>query len=455
MDKKNETTALNTSADLSAVTPDTKTSSQEEAAMQAALLDEPKRPWYVRMLVWAAAAAVVAGGGAYWWHLKSDAPKVSYVTQKAERGSLTVTVTADGTLNPMRTVTLGSELSGIVREVNVDVNDSVKVGQVLIELDTRNLESQVLAARASLATAEASLAQSTANLNEAQVRLRRMEELNARSGGKMPSRIELDEQRAKVQTQTAAVESSKAEIENAKAQLSDAQTDLSKAQIKSPIDGVVLARSVEPGYAVAASLQAVELLKLATDLRELELRVDVDEADIGVVQTGQPAYFTVSAYPDKRFPATLKKVAFGSTETENVVTYTAYLNVDNKDLFLRPGMTASATISTAKRDDVLLVPNSALRFKPRELEAKTGPAGMRMGPPHDNGVKRVKEETVHGEHERTVYVLRDGASEPVPVKVTAGLSDGTKTEIVSGELSAGEAVVVDQRKAGAAEASGA
>lgn len=449
MDKKNETNALKASA------PDMKASAQEEAVMQAALLEEPKRPWYVRVLVWAAAAAVVAGGGAYWWHLKSDAPKVSYVTQKAERGSLTVTVTADGTLNPMRTVTLGSELSGIVRKVNVDVNDSVKAGQVLIELDTRNLESRVLAARASLATAEASLAQSTASLNEAQVRLRRMEELNARSGGKMPSRIELDEQRAQVQTQTAAVESSKAEIENAKAQLADAQTDLSKAQIKSPIDGVVLARSVEPGYAVAASLQAVELLKLATDLRELELRVDVDEADIGVVQTGQPAYFTVSAYPDKRFPATLKKVAFGSTETENVVTYTAYLDVDNKDLFLRPGMTASATISTAQRDDVLLVPNSALRFKPREVEAKTGPAGMRMGPPHNNGVKRVKEETVYGEHERTVYVLRDGATEPEPVKVTAGLSDGAKTEIVSGELSAGEAVVIDQRKAGAAGASGA
>lgn len=161
------------------------------------------------------------------------------------------------------------------------------------------------------------------------------------------------------------MQSARASIEDAQATLAQAQTDLSKADIKSPIDGVVLARSVEPGYAVAASLQAVELLTLATDLRELELQVNVDEADIGVVKSGQKAYFTVSAYPDRRFPATLKKVAFGSTETENVVTYTTYLNVDNKELLLRPGMTASATISTAHKSDVLLVPNSALRFRPR------------------------------------------------------------------------------------------
>lgn len=449
MDKKNDTTERQMLLNASTKQLDQQEVQQEEAALQAALLDEPKRPWYVRVLVWAAVAAIAAGGGAYWWLSRSDGSKVNYVTQKAERGDLNVTVAADGTLNPMRTVTLGSELSGIVSAVNVDVNDSIKVGQVLIELDPRNLNSQVLSARASLATAQATLAQSEASLNEAQVRLKRMEELNVRSEGKMPSRIELDEQRANVKTAAAAVESAKASIENAQAQLSTAETDLSKAQIKSPIDGVVLARSVEPGYAVAASLQAVELLTLATDLRELELQVNVDEADVGVVQPGQPAYFTVSAYPNQRFPATLKKVAFGSTETENVVTYTAYLNVDNKDLLLRPGMTASVTISTAQKKDVLLVPNSALRFKPREVQTESGPAGMRMGPPHDAGVKRVKDEAVHGQLERTLYVLRAGSAEPAAVSVTTGLTDGTMTEIVSGALSAGDAVVVDQRKAGA------
>ena len=345
-------------------------------------------------------------------------------------------------------VTLGSELSGIVREVNVDVNDEVVEGQTLIELDTRNLEAKVASARASLTSAKAQLAESRATLNEAELRYKRMKELNRLSEGKMPSAADLDQQQAAVKTASASVDVARAAIDDAEASLATAQTDLEKAQIKSPINGVVLARSVEPGYAVAASLQAVELLKLATDLRELELRVDVDEADIGVVKTGQTAYFTVSSYPNRRFPAELKKVAFGSTETENVVTYTTYLNVDNSDLLLRPGMTASATILTAEKSGVLLVPNSALRFTPRaEKSAPSGMSAMMMRGPHGGGTKSAKEVTQHGEAERTVYVLRNGQA--VPVQVTTGLTDGARTEIVSGELAEGDAVVVDQRRAAA------
>ena len=201
----------------------------------------------------------------------------------------------------------------------------------------RSKPTKVASARASLASAEAKLAESKATLKEAQVKDKRLKELNKLSGGKMPSRTDLDAQEAAVATAKAAVEVAKATIADAQAALETAETDRSKANIKSPIDGVVLARSVEPGYAVAASLQAVELLSLATDLRELELKVNVDEADIGSIQSGQKAYFTVSAYPDKRFPATLTKVAYGATTTENVVTYTTYLNVDNADLLLRPG----------------------------------------------------------------------------------------------------------------------
>ena len=264
----------------------------------------------------------------------------------------------------------------------------------------------------------------------------------------MPAKTDLETQKATVLTAKATVEVARASIADAEATLSTAKTDLSKAEIKSPIDGVVLARTVEPGYAVAASLQAVELLTLATDLRTLELQVDVDEADIGVVAAGQDAYFTVSAYPNRRFAATLKKVAFGATTTENVVTYTTYLNVDNSDLLLRPGMTASATILTAQKDDVLLVPNSALRFKPRTTEKKSGSAVM-MGPPHRMGSsKTVRDEVQHGERERTLYVLRDG--KPVEAKVVTGLTDGTRTEIVSGEIREGDKIVVDQRRSGEA-----
>ena len=414
---------------------------QNTKSAQAALLEEPKRPWYVRAGLWLVVLAAAGAGAGYWMYGRDTGSKISYVTEKVVRGDLNVSVTADGTLNPMRTVTLGSELSGIVRQVNVDVNDVVSNGQVLIELDTRNLEAKVLSARAAVASAKAKLAESEATLNEAKIRFKRLSELNKLSGGKMPSRAELDEQEATVKTAEATVASAKAAIDDAQASLKTAETDLSKADIKSPIDGVVLARTVEPGYAVAASLQAVELLTLATDLRELELRVDVDEADIGVVQPGQPAYFTVSAYPDRRFPATLKKVAYGSTETENVVTYTAYLDVENTNLLLRPGMTASATISTARKDDVLLVPNSALRFKPRVEQDESS---FRMGPPHRSNAQKVaKDEGGQARRQRTIYVLRNG--QPQPVAVTTGLTDGSRTEVISGEIAEGEAVVVDQQ----------
>lgn len=410
------------------------------------LLDDPgRRPWYVRAVLWGAVIAVAAGGIYAWRASQPDPNAVSYVTEAVERGPIAVTVSADGTLNPMRTVTIGSELSGIVRKVLVDVNDIVHAGDTLIELDTRNLEAKVESAQATLASARAKLAEAKATLNEAELRKNRLEELNRLSEGRMPSRAELDQQAASVATARASVEVARASIADAEAALDTAKTDLGKAAITSPIEGVVLARSVEPGYAVAASLQAVELLTLATDLRELELRVDLDEADVGVVSPGQEAYFTVSAYPDRKFPAVLKKVAFGATETENVVTYTTYLDVDNKDLLLRPGMTASATIATANKQDVLLVPNAALRFEPRVVTtAKVNSNPMMMRAPHADGEKSVKETALHGERIRTLYVLRN--SVPVPLEVTTGLTDGSQTEIVSGELAEGDLVIVDQRR---------
>ena len=278
------------------MTDDKKTPQANESVKE--LLGEVHRPWYVRALPWVVVLAIAGGGAWYWQQNRAAGSKVQYVTQPVTKGEIRVTVTADGTLNPTRTVTLGSELSGIVRKVNVDVNDEIHANDVLIELDTRNLESKVASARAALASANAKLAESQATLREAEVKDKRLKELNKLSGGKMPSRTELDQQEAAVATAKAAVEVSRASIIDAEASLSQAETDLSKAMIRSPIEGVVLARSVEPGYAVAASLQAVELLTLATDLTKLELQVKVDEADIGSVKSGQRAYFTVSAYPD-------------------------------------------------------------------------------------------------------------------------------------------------------------
>lgn len=312
-----------------------------------------------------AVIAAVAAAGVWYFGFADKVKAPTYRTVEITRGPLEVTVVANGTVNPVRTVSIGSELSGIVRKVNVDVNSVVKAGDVLIELDDSNLKANVNQAKASLASAKASLAEAQATLVEAEAKMLRYEELNKSSGGRLPSRTELDVQRATVLKSKAGVQSALAAIDDAQATLDTRLTDLSKSQIKSPVDGVVLTRSVEPGYAVAASLQAVELLTVATDLRELELEVDVDEADVGQVKEGQDATFTVASYPNKRFPAKLTKVAYGSTtSTDNVITYTAYLDVKNPQLELRPGMTATATINTAKSENALLVPSTALRFKP-------------------------------------------------------------------------------------------
>ena len=409
-------------------------------------LEEAKRPAYVKWLV-AGTVLVVAGGGWYLWTQSQVHDDVKYVTEQVDKGGIHVTVSADGTLAPVRTVTIGSELSGIVREVHVDVNDTVTQGQALVTLDTRNLLAKVQQYRAALQSAKANQAQSLASLKEAELKLKRMKELNRLSKGAMPSRTELESQTASVETAKASVAVAKANVSDAEALLKTAETDLSKAEIKAPIDGVILRRSVEPGYAVAATLQAVELLTLASDLRALELQVAVDEADIGVVKEGQKAFFTVSTYPNKRFPATLRKVAYGAKTTENVVTYTTYLNVDNADMLLRPGMTASATISTADKNDVLLVPNSAFRYQPKFAMKSSGakmPGMMPGRSPHDGGTKKVKELAQHGELQKTLYVLKDG--KPVLVNVVTGLTDGMQTEIVSGELAEGDQVILDQQK---------
>ena len=393
-----------------------------------------------RRILAAAVVIAAAAGGAVWWHFGSGAAKPSYATQALTTGNITVTVTATGTLNPVRSVSIGSELSGIVAKVNVDVNSIVKAGDVLIELDTAKLESAVNQARAALSSAKA-------QLGEAKAKMARLEELNRTSGGKLPSRTELDEQRATVLKAEASVASAKASIEDASATLETQLTNLSKASIKSPVDGVVLPRSVEPGYAVAASLQAVELLTVATDLRELELKADIDEADVGQVAPGQGSDFTVAAFPDRKFEARLSKVAYGATtnETTKVVTYTGYFNVPNKELLLRPGMTATATIETARRDNVLLVPNTAFRFRPKTAVAASSVSFM-MPPPRTR-IKQVKERIQQAERERTVYVLKDGAAQAVTIRT--GLTDGKMTEVLSGDIKAGDKVITQQLKSAA------
>ena len=423
----------------------------------AALLDEPTpRPWWRRPTLWIAVAAVgLAIGGVMWWQSSRQAQAApSYSTQPAGRGNLTLQVTANGTLQPTRSVNIGSELSGTVLRVLVDVNDRVKKGQVLVELDTAKLSDQILRSRASLASARARVAQAAATMKEAQGNLARLEEVARLSGGKVPSKAELDTGRATVERALADEASARAAVADAQAALSTDETNLKKASIRSPTDGVVLTRTVDPGNAVAASLQAVTLFTVAEDLSKLRLQVSVDEADVGSVVVGQKASFTVSAYPSRKYPASVTRVAFGSTITENVVTYVTYLDVDNSDLSLRPGMTATATITATERNNVLLVPNTALRFTPSTSAPTASSAGgtsivgsLMPRMPRTGGTRRQGAANGSTAGVRQVWVLRDGA--PVAVAVTPGISDGRMTEVTGGELQEGMLVITGQRSGSA------
>ena len=422
-----------------------------DPSLQALLGDDSSPRWWRRPALWIGLLALllIVGGLWYWQAQKATSNAPMFVTEALRTGDLTLTVSANGTLQPTRAVNVGSELSGTVRRVLVDVNDRVRAGQVLVELDTAKLNDQVQRSRASLAAAQAAQAQSAATVKESQATLARFEAVSKLSGGKVPSGAELDQGRAAVDRALAAQASAQANVTVARTAVSTDETNLSKASVRSPIDGVVLSRSVDPGNAVAASLQAVTLFRVAESLTQLQLEVNVDEADVGAVKVGQKATFTVSAYPSRRYPAAIDRVDFGSTKTDNVVTYVTTLDVDNTDLSLRPGMTASATIVATERTAVLLVTNTALRFTPTTTAAEVGETSilsrMMPRPPRGNARKAAGTDA-RAPGKRQIWVLKDG--QPVAMQVTTGITDGRSTEVSGEGLSAGMAVIVDQRTAG-------
>lgn len=433
-----------------------------EATDLQTLLADSRRPWWKRASTWIVALLALAlVAGAWWWQRQAASHAVPrYVTQPVTRGNLAVTITATGTLQPTRSVAVGSELSGTVTRVLVDVNDRVKKGQLLVELDRAKLADAVAGARAELDAARARRQQAEVTLKEARASLARLEDVARLSGGQLPAATDLDKARAAADRAAADLASAGASVAQATATLSTSETNLAKAAIRSPIDGVVLSRNVEPGNAVAASLQAVTLFTLAEDLASMKLSVNVDEADVAQVQAGQRARFTVAAQPGRDYPATVARVAYGSTTTDNVVTYTTQLDVDNGDLSLRPGMTATATIATTERNGVLLVPNSALRFTPAGTTptAAPGSSGSLVSklvprPPVTSGRRPGAGGGAGGDarggagngREGTLWVLRDG--QPVALKVLRGLSDGRSTEVSGAGLAEGQAVIVDQAAA--------
>ena len=398
---------------------------------------------WARRLAYGAVAALVLGAAAYWYY-SSDATAnaVTYDTTPVVATPLTVTVIATGTVQPTTQVDVSSEISGVIRTVNVDNNSIVRKGDVLAALDVKRLNAQLARAKASLASSEAKLADAKATYEQRRLVLDRQTALSKKG---FAANQDLDAAVASRDSGAAAVAAAEADIEVAKADIALQEIDIGKSSVVSPVNGIVLKRAAEPGQTVASSLQAPILFTLAEDLTRMQVEANIDEADIGTVKAGQGAQFTVDAYPGKPFPAKIETLEFSPLTTDGVVTYKAILTVDNSALLLRPGMTATAQIIVQKVDSALAVPNAALRYAPSQPRAVTGfdlsriffprPPGGRGSPKRDTPANA-----------RTVWILKDGR--PQEVAVTTGVTDGKLTQIVKGELSADDDVITASRQAG-------
>jgi HlyD family secretion protein len=414
-------------------------------------LREPP-PWR-RWVRWGIVAVVVIGIAVFLF-ARGGAKATQYVTQDVIRGGLTVTVTATGNLEPRNQVDIGSELSGTIRSVNVDVNDTVKAGEVLAVLDTSRLNAQVLQAQSSLASAEARVIQGDAGFKEARANYARLQKVRELSGNKLPSQQDMDVAESAVARADGEAAAARAAVAQARANLDAVKTDLGKTSIVSPINGVVLVRSVEPGQTVAASLQAPILFTLAEDLKKMELHVSVDEADVGSVEVGQAATFTVDAFPNRNFEAKITQVHFASNNTQKssssqtnqqssatstgVVTYETVLEVDNSDLVLRPGMTATAEIVTTNIDGAVLVPNAALRFTPEGVQVPGAPnnnAQQQRSGPLQALMPQMSRRFMFGSGQQggnrrmgRAWIVEDG--KPALVVFRAGATDGRFTQVL-------------------------
>jgi HlyD family secretion protein len=450
--------------------------SSDKKSLEAFLGAPAAKPWYKRPVYIAGLVGLVlvlllvsrcftgtAAGG--------------YATETVRRGNLRVTVSATGNLQPTNEVQVGSEQSGLVKQVFVDNNDRVTAGQPLARLDTARLQDALVQARAGLASAQAQVATARASAANARANLSRQEEVWRLSNHRVPSETELDAARAENQRGIAGVNAAQAQVMQAQAQVSSAQTNLSKATIYSPVTGVVLSRQIDPGQTVAASFQAPVLFTIAEDLAAMKLEVRVDEADVGQVHAGQRATFTVDAYPGRTFPAMVTRVDVGanasgpttsgssaasaSSASGSVVAYTAILSVQNPDLILRPGMTATAEIVTTERANALLVPNAALRWSPERdaasqrtqggvtsvLVPRIGRGGRGGRGGFGGGGGGGREVSIGRGSRQTVYVLgADG--NPSPVRVVVGESNGSETEITGGDLRVGQEVITARLAAG-------
>ena len=418
-----------------------KAPSQAEIELALGLDPKSQRRKWARRFTWIAVFAVALVSGV-WWYVagQGQTTAISYQTAKVERADLVVRVLATGNVEPTTQVDVSSEMSGVIRTVYVSSNSLVKEGDVLAELDAVRLNAQLTRAKASLAAAQARLVDARATLQERQLGYDRAEALSRKG---ISSTQDLDSARAGQSRAEAGVLAAEADIEVAKAEVLMQETDIAKTKILSPVNGIVLKRSAEPGQTVASSLQAPVLFTIAEDLTRMQLEADVDEADIGAVKSGQKATFAVDAYPGRSFPAMIDTIEYSPNVTDNVVTYTAVLTVDNSELLLRPGMTATAQIVTNEVPQALAVPNAALRYEPPKAEETSNFSITSIFMPRIPRFRRSSNQSlVNGQ--RVLWILEAGVPKGVTVKT--GVTDGRLTEIISGDLAEGAEVILSDRQ---------
>ena len=360
---------------------------------------------------------------------KESVSHFTYITKEPKRGNLTMTVSATGYLNPSNTISLGTEVSGTISELLVDFNDPVKKGDVLAKINQTKYKSALLRARANLNAAKANLKMMQARLYRAEATVARNKKMRQSTKGSLPSPTQWDKDWATLLEAQAQVSSAKAQIEQAKQSLISARYDLDRTTIYAPIDGIILERTIEVGQTVAASFQTPVLFKISDNLKEMELQVSIDEADIGKLKVGQKAFFSVDAYADKRFEATVKSIRINSQTQNGVVTYKTILAVNNSKLLLKPGMSADVSIITQVLHNVLIVPRSALLYIPVKKREK-----KMFDFNHDT--QNTKERSPH------VWILKN--KQPKKVAVTILGSNGTQTAVESKVLTTHSAVIIMQ-----------
>jgi HlyD family secretion protein len=382
------------------------------------------------LLITGVLVAALALGG--YLLFKKNGETVRYRTDRVTRGDLSAAVTATGTVSAVTTVTVGTQVSGTIKQIFVDYNSLVRKGQLLAQIDPALPQARVDQARASLQSAVAGVEKAEAALTDAQRTLERNRTLYARN---YIARSDLDAAETTHRSAQAQVSVARAQVAQARATLNAEETSLHYTRILSPVEGTVISRNVDVGQTVAASFQTPTLFSIAQDLTQMQIDTSVDEADIGKIRVGQEVRFTVDAYPDLNFTGKVSEVRNAPTTVSNVVTYAVIVKVANPELKLKPGMTANVSIITATREGVLTIPNAALRFKgpaekttagARETGATAGSPAVRKPP---------------GQTMRDLWTLSDG--KPARVRVGIGISDGNLTELTAGPLKEGDVVILD------------